>query len=304
MPQNIDKTLIVIAGPTGSGKSDLAVELAARFGSPIISTDSRQVFRGMAIGTAQPTEAQLAAVRHYFIADREVTDDYTAGRFEKEALELLEQLWADHRYVIAAGGSGLYIDALCKGFDPLPLADDSIRSELKGRLAAEGLVNLLRELEKLDPEYYAEVDRNNPARVMRALEVCRASGKPFSQQRSGEKAGRDFRIVKIGVAMSREELYRRIIHRVDAMVEAGLEDEARWLYPMRALNSLQTLGYREFFEYFDGLLTREKAIELVKRNSRRYAKRQMTWFNRDAEINWFDKKSVDEIEIFIKKFAE
>lgn len=296
--------LVVVAGPTGSGKTDVSIELARRLGAPIISTDSRQVFRGMAIGTAQPSEEQLHAARHFFIADREVTDDYNAGRFAGEALQLLDELFKENKFVIAVGGSGLYIDALCNGFDALPPADSSVRTELERRLKESGLDVLAEELKALDPAYYAIVDRHNPVRVMRALEVCITSGKPYSVQRSGSMAERPFRILKIGIELPREELYRRIDWRVDAMMEAGLEEEARRLYPLRNLNALQTVGYKELFRYFDGELTLSQAVELIKRDSRRYAKRQMTWFRRDLSIKWFERNEINSMENFCKKFAE
>jgi tRNA dimethylallyltransferase len=298
-------TLILIVGPTGVGKTDVSIDLACRLGHiPIISGDSRQVFRGMAIGTAQPSAEQLARVQHYFINDREVSDDYTSGRFEKEALELLEKLFVEHTHVITVGGSGMYVDALCNGFDALPLADKDLRCRLEERLREHGIENLLEELRLLDPVYYDKVDKHNPARIMRGLEVCIASGKPYSEQRSGRKRKRDFNIIKIGIGMPREELYARIDLRVDAMIAAGLEEEARALYPQRRLNALQTVGYRELFDYMSGDISREEAIDLIKRNSRRYAKRQMTWFNRDSEIRWFEKKDLNLIENYIRKFAE
>ncbi len=305
MTMSIDKPiLVVILGPTGSGKTDLSITLAEHLKAPIISTDSRQVFRGMAIGTAQPTAEQLERVKHHFIADREITEEYTCGMFEKEALALLDELFRKHRFVVAVGGAGLYIDALCNGMDNLPTADGNIRHELTERLQSEGIENLLTELHELDPEYYAAVDRNNPARVMRALEVCKASGRPYSEQRKGERTERPFRIIKIGIATERAELYDRINRRVDIMLEEGLEEEARALYSQRQLNALQTVGYKELFDWWDGSSTREQAVELIKRNSRRYAKRQMTWFNRDKEINWFGRDELKKIEKFIEKFAE
>ncbi len=298
-------TLIVIVGPTGVGKTDVSIELSRRLGgAPIISADSRQVFRGMAIGTAQPSTEQLATAKHYFIADREVSADYTCGCFEKEALALLDELFREYSYVIAVGGSGLYIDALCNGFDELPLADKELRLRLESRLKEHGIDDLLEELRQRDPAYYDCVDRQNPARVMRGLEVCISSGKPYSEQRSGRKCGRDFNIMKIGIGMAREELYGRIDRRVDAMIAAGLEDEARALYQHRHMNALRTVGYRELFDYFAGNISREEAIELIKRNTRHYAKRQMTWFNRNPEIEWFEKNDTDSIENFIEKFAE
>lgn len=297
-------TLVALLGPTGSGKTDLSVELARRLGAPVLSFDSRQVFRGMAVGTAQPAPEQLSAVKHYFIADRDITAEYNSGIFEKEAIALLETLFADSPYVIAVGGSGLYIDALCYGLDDLPTGTSELRRELEARLEREGLEKLAEELALHDPVYGREVDRNNPARVLRALEVCLASGRPYSEQRTGRKVERPFGIVKAGIDMPRGELYERIDRRVDMMMEAGLEDEARKLYPFRGLNSLNTVGYRELFGYFDGSVSREEAVSLIKRNSRRYAKRQLTWFRRDPGVEWLDLKKTETLENFLKKFAE
>ena len=294
-------TLIVIGGPTGSGKSALAVEIAKHFGAPIISTDSRQVYRGMAIGTAQPTTEELAAVKHYFIADREVEDDFNCGRYEVEALALLEKLFTEYEYVVAVGGSGLYIQALCSGMDDLPEADEKIRAGLKQRLEQEGLDSLVEELQRLDPAYAEVVDRCNPARVIRALEVCISTGRPYSEQRSGTITERPFNIVKIATDMPRDILYERINKRVDIMVEEGLVEEVRNLYPKRELNALQTVGYRELFDYFDGKCSMEDAIELIKRNSRRYAKRQMTWFRRDEEFRWFAPSDIEGIIKYIQQ---
>lgn len=297
-------TLIVVVGPTGSGKSALAVTLAQHYCAPIISTDSRQLYRGMAIGTAQPTAEELAAAKHYFIADREVDDDFNCGRYEVEALKLLDELFAENDYVVAVGGSGLYIQALCDGMDNLPEADDAIREQLKARLDNEGLDSLADELRRLDPAYAEEVDMCNPARVMRALEICMATGRPYSELRSGSRAQRPFNIVKIGTDMPREELYDRINRRVDMMVADGLVEEARAMYPKRNLNALQTVGYREIFDYFDGKCSLEESIELVKRNSRRYAKRQMTWFRRDERVGWFSPKDTDKIIEYIDSYSE
>ena len=290
-----EPTLIVIVGPTGSGKTALAVTLARHYSAPIISTDSRQFYRGLAIGTAQPTAEELSLAEHHFIADREVEDDFNSGRYEHEALARLDELFKSHDIVVAVGGSGLYIQALCEGMDNLPEADDELRQNLKQRLDCEGIEPLFEELSRLDPDYAEVVDRHNPARVMRALEVCITSGKPYSEQRKGEKRTRPFRIIKIGTDLPRDILYERINLRVDMMIADGLEAEARAMLPKRHLNALQTVGYREMFDYFDGNCSLDEAIELIKRNSRRYAKRQLTWFRRDAEIAWFSPHDIEPI---------
>lgn len=288
-------TLIVIAGPTGSGKSALAVRIAQHYNAPIISTDSRQFYRGLAIGTAQPTKEELAAAKHYFIADREVEDDFNSGKYETEALRLLDELFKDNEYVVAVGGSGLYIQALCDGMDAMPEANDEVRQQLKERLQNEGLAVLADELRQRDPEYYDRVDKSNPARVMRALEVCIVTGRTYTEQRSGEKAERSFNIIKIATDMPRDILYNRINRRVDMMVAEGLVEEVRRVYHKRHLNALQTVGYREMFDYLDGITTLDEAIELIKRNSRHYAKRQMTWFRRDTQFSWFAPSDLDTI---------
>ncbi len=281
------KRLIVIVGPTGSGKTDMSIRVAQHFAAPILSTDSRQFYRGIPIGTAQPTTEQLEAVEHHLIASHELDDCLNCGSYEVLALATLEKLFEKHDTVVAVGGSGLYVQALCEGMDELPQADEKLREELARRLREEGLEALGRELQRLDPTYWEEVDRCNPARVLRALEVCLQTGRPYSELRTGKSRRRDFEIVKIGVDMPREELYERINLRVDKMIEQGLETEARKVYPLRHLNSLQTVGYKELFSWFDGEISREEAIELIKRNSRRYAKRQLTWFRRDEAIRWF-----------------
>ncbi len=296
---NTEPTLIVIVGATGSGKTDLSIALANRFRAPILSTDSRQVFRGMPIGTAQPTAEQLAAAEHHFIATLDIDQPFSCGMFETQALELLNRLFLTHRYAVAVGGSGLYIRALCEGMDELPEADEALRARLRQRLEQQGLPALCDELQRLDPLYHATVDLDNPARVMRALEVCLLSGRPYSSLRLARTAKRPFRIVKIGIDMPREVLYGRIDRRVEAMMAAGLEAEARRLYPYRHLNSLQTVGYKELFDYFDGLTSREQAVELIKRNSRRYAKRQLTWFRRDKQIAWFAPDDIRSMEQYI-----
>lgn len=293
------KHLIVIVGPTGSGKSDLAIEIAERYGAPIISTDSRQFYRGIPIGTAQPDAEQLQRVEHHFIASHDLKQEFNCGAYETEALAKLEELYRKHDVVVAVGGSGLYIKALCEGMDSLPEAEPELREELARRLRGEGLESLCEELRQRDPAYYEEVDRNNPARVLRALEVCISTGLPYSSMRTGEKRQRPFNIIKLGIDMERERLYERINRRVNVMMQMGLEQEARAVYHLRTLNSLQTVGYREMFDYFDGTISRDEAIELIKRNSRRYAKRQMTWFRRDEEIKWVDTANKQIIEEYL-----
>ena len=294
------KTLIVVVGATGSGKTDISLRLATHFATPIISTDSRQFYRGIPIGTAQPTAEQLATAEHHFIASHELTDNFNCGEYEAQALARLEELFLQHDRVVAVGGSGLYIQALCEGMDNLPQADEQLRQSLTERLKSEGIESLLADLERLDPVYYQQVDRQNPSRVLRAVEVCLQTGQPYSSLRTGERHKRYFNIVKVGIEWNREQLYDRINRRVDMMIDEGLEAEARAVYHLRHLNSLQTVGYREMFEYFDGTITREEAIELIKRNSRRYAKRQMTWFRRDEEIRWFAHTEIDAMIDFLE----
>ncbi|MBQ5904042.1 MAG: tRNA (adenosine(37)-N6)-dimethylallyltransferase MiaA [Alistipes sp.] len=281
------KRLVVIVGPTGCGKTDLSIRLAEHYRAPIISTDSRQFYRGLPIGTAQPTADQLARAEHHFIASHALTDEVNCGSYEVMALERLEELFKAHSTVIAVGGSGLYVRALCEGMDDLPEADEALRKELTRRIESEGLESLCEELKRLDPVYYEQVDRQNPARVQRALEVCLQTGMPYSSLRTGERRERPFEIIKIGVNLPREELYVRIDRRVELMMEEGLEAEARAAIPYRELNALQTVGYKELFLYFDGEITKEEAVALIQRNSRRYAKRQLTWFRRDEEVAWF-----------------
>lgn len=280
------KRLLVIVGPTGSGKTDLSIRLAQHYGAPILSTDSRQFYRGMPIGTAQPDAEQLQTAEHHFIASHDIKENLNCGEYAVQALSCLERLFATHDWVVAVGGSGLYVKALCEGMDDLPQADPALRAELSRRLETEGVDALAAELQRLDPLYYEEVDRKNPARVIRALEVCLQTGRPYSAQRSGKRTPRPFGIVKVGIDLPREELYERIDRRVDRMLADGLEAEARALYPYRSLNALQTVGYREFFDYFDGRTSYDEAVELIKRNSRRYAKRQLTWLRARPGIHW------------------
>ena len=294
------KRLIVIVGATGSGKTDLSISVAEHFAAPIISTDSRQFYRGMAIGTAQPSREQMARVEHHRVDCLDVSEEFNCGAYERVALERLAELFEKHDTVVAVGGSGLYIKALCEGMDDLPDAEPALREELLRRLETEGLGSLVEQLRELDEEYYNEVDRCNPQRVLRAVEVCLTTGQPYSSLRKGGAKKRDFEIVKVGIDYPREELYERINRRVDMMMEAGLEAEARTMLPHRHLNALQTVGFSELFDYFDGTISKEEAVELIKRNSRRYAKRQMTWFRRDKEIKWFVKPTPEEVIEFIK----
>lgn len=296
------KRLLVIVGPTGSGKTDLSLRVARRYGAPILSTDSRQFYRGMAIGTAQPTAEEQQLVEHHFIASCDITDGLNCGTYEQEALACLDRLYAAHDDVVAVGGSGLYIQALCDGMDDLPQADETLRTRLMERLRGEGLEALAAELREHDPVYCETADLRNPARVVRALEVCLQTGRPYSEQRLGTRRERPFRTLKIGVELLREVLYERIDRRVDRMLDEGLVDEARRLYPHRALNALQTVGYRELFDWFEGRTTYEEAVELIKRNTRRYAKRQMTWFRRDTEIHWFAPDDDEAIFACIDRF--
>ena len=305
MTMSTKRQLIVVVGPTASGKTDLSIALARHYNAPIISTDSRQVYKGLPIGTAYPTVAQLQAVEHHFIAEFELTEEFNCGEYEQRALERLETLFETHDTVVAVGGSGLYVRALCEGMDNLPQADVQLRESLMERLQNDGVKALAEQLKELDPEYYAVVDRHNPARVMRALEVCITSGCKYSDLRKGERKERDFQIVKVGVTMPREELYDRVNRRVDLMIDAGLEAEARAVLPYRHCNSLKTVGYAEMFDYFDGLITLEQAVELIKRNTRHYAKRQLTWFRRDADVEWFNPADKEQIIKYIdSRFGE
>jgi len=282
-------TLQIILGPTAVGKTDYAVEAALRVGSPVVSCDSRQVYREMRIGVARPTEAELAAVRHYFIADRSVTEPLSAGQYELEALRLLETLFRDHDTIVMAGGSGLYIDALCNGLDDFPEADPDLREELSRRLRDEGVAALRSDLRILDPESYASIDPANGQRIVRALEVTIATGRKYSSFKTHPAKERPFTIEKIGLTRPRPELYARIDARVDRMMEEGLLDEVRALLPYRDLPALNTVGYKELFGYLDGACDLPEAIRLIKRNTRHYAKKQLTWWARDPAIRWVER---------------
>lgn len=274
------KTLKVIVGPTASGKTDYSIELAKQYNSPIISCDSRQIYKELKIGTAPPSEEQLAQIKHYFIFSHSIFDFYTAGKYELEALELINNLFLTHDTLIVVGGSGLYVDALCYGIDDFPDSDMILRDNLMQRLSAEGIESLRNELRLLDPESYETIDKKNPQRIVRALEVCLQTGKKFSSFKSSSSKQRNFTIERTIIERPREELYDRINLRVDKMIESGLIDEAKELHKFKDLPALKTVGYKELFDYFDGKTSLEEAIDLIKRNTRRYAKRQITWFKR------------------------
>ena len=278
--------LVIVLGPTAVGKTDYSIGLAREYGSPVISCDSRQIYREMKIGTAPPSAEQLAAVPHCFIGTRSVTEPYTAGKYELDALALLDELFRDHGTLVMCGGSGLYIDALCNGLDAFPDVDPQIRENLMTRLENEGLEALRFELRRLDPQTYESIDPANRQRVVRALEVCIGTGRPFSSYKTAAARERPFSIRKIGLTRERGELYDRINRRVDLMMEAGLEEEARSLLPYRDFPALNTVGYRELFDCFDGKYPLEEAVRLIKRNTRHYAKKQLTYWGRDDSIEW------------------
>jgi tRNA dimethylallyltransferase len=297
------KILLVISGPTAVGKTALAIELAKEYNTVILSADSRQVFKEMAIGTAKPSKEEMQDVVHYFIDHVSIHDRpvYDAAQFEKEAISLLDDLFKTHDVVIMAGGSGLYVNAVLNGLDDMPEIPDEIRNELTKELQEKGLDVLLQELQAKDSWYYDKVDRGNPRRVQRALEVIRHTGKPFSDFHTGESKQRSFKVIHIGLERDREELYNRINQRMDNMLTQGLEEEAKVLYPYRTLNALQTVGYKEIFEYMENVYGREEMIEKLKQHSRQYAKRQMTWLKKDDAIKWFHPDQSDEIKAWVNK---
>ncbi len=298
------KTLIVITGPTAVGKTALCLDLAQHFGIPIINADSRQIYKELKIGTASPTDEQLAKVKHYFVGTLSLNDYYSASLFEQQTMEILEREFAKSDYALMAGGSMMYIDAVCDGIDDIPTVDDVTRETLKSRLANEGLEPLVEELRLLDPEYYEIVDKQNPRRVVHGLEICLMTGKTYTSFRKREKKQRPFRIIKIGLNRDREELYNRINLRVDQMMDEGLLDEARNLYPMRHMNALNTVGYKEMFAYLDGTWTLEEAVERIKGNTRRYARKQLTWYKKDEQIRWFHPDEKENIISYISQNYE
>jgi len=291
--------LIVILGPTAAGKTDMAIRLAEWLGTEIVSADSRQFYREMKIGTARPGKEQMARVKHHFAGHVSVLEPYNIARYEREVLDLLPDLFQKNRIVVLTGGSGLYIDAVCRGIDVMPDQDPLIREELEDIYRKSGIGYLQLELLKLDPEYYREVDLNNAARLIRALEVCRITGKPYSSFRKNKPKPRDFQCVKIGLDLPRQALVERINRRVEDMMALGLLEEVKSLLPFRHLQTLNTVGYKELFDYLEGNCTLEEAIENIKTNTRRYAKRQMTWFRKDHSIKWFHPGHWEEIRQFV-----
>lgn len=294
------KHLVAILGPTAVGKTEVGVLLAKFLQTEVISGDSRQVFRELNIGTAKPNSDQLAAVRHHLVNTHSIVEPFDAAEFEKEALKALSGIYKDHDVAVLVGGSGLYIKALCDGIDDVPRVAASIREDLKLQMQAEGLQSLQAELKQNDPSYYQVVDRNNPQRVIRALEVIRSTGKPFSYFLSGTRVKRDFETIKIGLEMDHKELYQRIDRRVEYMVSQGLFEEVFHLSDYRHLNALQTVGYKEVFDFFDGKYGKEEAVRLLKRNTRRYAKRQLTWFKKDSEVEWFHPEDLQGIQNYVR----
>lgn len=285
----MERRLLIILGPTAVGKTDLSIGKALEYGSPVISCDSRQIFKDMTIGTAVPDASQLAAVKHYFIQTVPLTEVYTAGDYEQDAITLIEKLFDEgHETLVMTGGSMFYIDAVCKGLDDLPDGEPGLRKELWNRLAEEGVDVLAEELRLKDPLTYSRIDVKNSQRVIRALEVCLLTGKPFSSYKTGVLRTRPFTIEKVGLQRPREELYSRINRRVLDMIDAGLEDEVRTLIPYRDCQALQTVGYKEMFKYIDGECSLDEAVRMIQLNTRHYAKRQLTWWRRESDIRWID----------------
>lgn len=285
-------TLYVLLGPTAVGKTELALQMAEELGSPILNCDSRQIFRGMEIGTAAPTKAQQQRVRHYFVGTHDIGDYYSAAQYEQDVLALIDELGGKHESLLLTGGSMMYLDAVCNGIDDIPSVDAEVRETLRHRLEGGEIDEMRNELRLLDPDYYHSADTRNPKRVVHALEVCYTSGRPYSSFLTKERKPRPFRIVKIGLRRERQELFERINRRVDMMMEEGLLDEVRRLYPLRKENALNTVGYKELFRYLDGEWELPFALEKIKKNTRDYAKKQMTWFAHDSEIQWFHPANV------------
>ncbi len=296
----IKPTLLVITGPTAVGKTALSIQLAKHFQTVILSSDSRQFFKEMSIGTAKPTKEEMQGVTHYFIDSHSISEEYNVGKYETDTIQLLDQLFKEKELVILVGGSGLYVDAVCNGLDELPEANENIRKQLEETYKTKGIIALQTQLKELDPDYYSQVDLNNPQRLLRALEVCLSTGKPYSKQRTGPKKERNFNCIKIGLNTSREELYNRINQRVDLMMQQGLLEEVKQLLPYKNKNALQTVGYKELFDHLDGKSTLTEAIELIKQHTRNFAKRQLTWFRRDEQTKWFEPQQLNEIISYVE----
>lgn len=294
------KTLFVLIGPTGVGKTELSLSIAEMLGCDIVSADSRQMYADLKIGTAAPTSKELTRVRHHFVGQLALTDYYSAARYEEEAMECLSKLFTQNDYALLTGGSMMYVDAVCKGIDDIPTVDTETRSFMMERYEKEGLETLCAELRLLDPEYYRTVDLKNPKRVIHALEICHMTGRTYTSYRTQTCKERPFRIVKIGLRRERKELYERINRRVEVMMEQGLLEEVKSVLPYRHLNSLNTVGYKELFMYLDGEWTLDFAIEKIKQNSRIYSRKQMTWFKRDTEIHWFHPDETERIIHFVE----
>ena len=295
------KTLVVVIGPTGVGKTELCLRVAEHYGTPIVNADSRQIFAELPIGTAAPTKEQQQRVQHFFVGTHHVDDYYSAAMYEHDAINTLNALFKTHDIAVLSGGSMMYVDAVCKGIDDIPTVDDRTRSLYKRRLNEEGLPALVAELKERDPQHWEIVDRNNPRRVVHALEICYMTGKTYSSFRTNTHKIRPFEILKIGIDRPREELYDRINKRVIDMMEKGLEKEARAMYPRKGLNALNTVGYKEMFAYFDGLIARDEAIRQIQSNTRRYMRKQLTWFKKDTSIKWFSPDNVEDILNYIDK---
>ena len=295
------KTLIVVLGPTGVGKTELCLSIAEHLQTPIINADSRQIFKELPIGTAAPTEEQQKRIRHYFVGNHNIEDYYSAAMYEADVMNLLQNdLFKSHDTALLTGGSMMYIDAVCNGIDDIPTVDDDTRELMKRRLAEEGLPALVEELRTIDPEHWAIVDRNNPRRVVHALEICHSTGKTYSSFRTNTRKKRPFNIIKIGLTRQRELLYDRINKRVEQMMDDGLLEEARKVCRLRWLNALNTVGYKELFEHFDGLTTLDEAVFKIQSNSRRYCRKQITWFKRDDTLAWFEPENIKEIIKYIE----
>lgn len=294
------KTLVVIAGPTAVGKTATAIRLAQFFETDIVSADSRQIFKEPQIGTAVPSKDELSIVKHYLIGTQSVSDYYNAWMFEKDALRCIDEIFKSHDVAIMVGGSGLYIDAVCNGIDEIPDIAPELRTKINQQFENEGLESLQKSLQKLDPDYYKIVDTQNPARLKRAIEICLQTGSTYTKLRAQKKNMHTFNIVKIALNLPREELYQRINTRVDVMISNGLEEEVRSLVAYKDCTSLKTVGYREFFDYFDGILSKKEAIEKIKQNTRKYAKKQITWLKRTDDYTWFSPNDFNEIVAFLK----